>query len=102
MGKPDAERERIVYIYTYTYMEANGRVQLLAYLRRQTGGACVHCVIAASGPEAKRLAIGEHKACIPLGLWKSAHPNGHVGGVPCTCPPRFVPPRIAERPGRVE
>lgn len=84
-------------VYVYTFMESDGRVWALPYLRHYNSDrACVHVVAAASGPEAKKVAMREHRACIPQGVWKATHPNGHVAGTPCACPPTFVPPATQE------
>jgi hypothetical protein len=79
-------------VYVYTYMEPDGRVWALPYLRHyDPERACVHRVEARTCGDAKKAAMLEHKACITRGVWTSTHPDGHVDDMPCTCPPSFVP-----------
>lgn len=83
--------ERLVSVYTHR--RANGGLEFLAYLAYQTDLACLHWVMADSGPHAKAAAIKEHaRECVHRGAWRPTHPDGHVGGGRCTCAPTFVPP----------
>jgi hypothetical protein len=57
---------RRVYIYDWPAAHEHGRL-VLAYLTPQHMGPpperlCIHDIEASSGPEAKRLALREHKA----------------------------------------